>query len=44
VTDESRKQNIALEIAHGREALAAAELLLGARMFRDAVSRAYYAA
>ena len=44
MTNENRKKNIALEVAHGREALQAAEVLLAASLFRDAVSRAYYAA
>jgi uncharacterized protein (UPF0332 family) len=44
VTDENRKKNIALEVARGREALRAAEMLLAGGLLADAVSRAYYAA
>jgi uncharacterized protein (UPF0332 family) len=44
LTKDNRRRNIALELAHGTEAFRAAELLLGAGLFRDAVSRAYYGA
>jgi uncharacterized protein len=43
VTDESKKKNIAAELARGGEAMEEAELLLGAHKLPGAVSRAYYA-
>jgi uncharacterized protein (UPF0332 family) len=44
VTDENRKRNVAEALVRAREATRAAEALLAAGLFRDAVSRVYYAA
>jgi uncharacterized protein len=43
VTRESRKKNIAVEIARGDDSLDSARILLQAGKHADAVSRAYYA-
>jgi uncharacterized protein (UPF0332 family) len=43
VTGENRRQNIAVESEKSAASLKAAELCLGAGLFDDAVSRAYYA-
>jgi uncharacterized protein (UPF0332 family) len=43
VTEENRRRNIEDEIARADEAMRAAEALLSLRLFKDAVSRAYYA-
>ena len=44
MTNDNRKKNIALELEHSAEAFRAAEVLVAASLYRDAVSRAYYAA
>jgi uncharacterized protein (UPF0332 family) len=44
MTEEHLRQLIALEVERGEQALAAAELLLQAKLLYDAASRAYYAA
>jgi uncharacterized protein (UPF0332 family) len=44
VTDEQKRAAILAEVVRGRDALRAAEALLGLALFADAVSRAYYAA
>ena len=44
MTEDNRRQNIATELARGKEALESAEILLAAGKNADAVSRAYYAA
>jgi uncharacterized protein len=44
VTDDQTRDNIAAEVARGKDALESAEILLGAGKFADSVSRAYYAA
>lgn len=43
MNDDGRRRTLALEVERGDGALTAAELLLGASMCPDAVSRAYYA-
>jgi uncharacterized protein (UPF0332 family) len=43
VTEANRRANVAADVARGHEALASAELLLGAGKHADAVARAYYA-
>jgi uncharacterized protein (UPF0332 family) len=43
VTDDSKKKNIAIELARGAEALEEATILLDAAKYAGAVSRAYYA-
>ena len=44
MTGENKKQNLAVEIEKSGASLRAAELCLGAGLFDDAVSCAYYAA
>jgi uncharacterized protein (UPF0332 family) len=44
VTDESRRANLAAEVARAVECLESAEILLAAGKHADAVSRAYYSA
>ncbi len=44
MTDENRRRNVEAELARAREALAAAEALVAARLAADALSRAYYGA
>jgi hypothetical protein len=44
VTGDNRRANAEADIAAGFDALRAAEALLGLAIFRDAMSRAYYAA
>lgn len=44
MTDDNKKQNIAIAVARGKEILEEAELLLAAGKHGGAVSRAYYAA
>ena len=44
MTGESRRKNIAVEVARGDESLREAEQLLGASMPTGAVSRAHFAA
>jgi hypothetical protein len=44
VTTARRKDQIAIQLARGSEALESAEILLAAAKHADAVSRAYYAA
>lgn len=44
MTSENRAENTRLELERAAEALAAARVLLGANLHRDAASRAYYAA
>jgi uncharacterized protein (UPF0332 family) len=44
VTDENRRENLIVELEKGAASLQAAELCLGAGLWDDAVSRAYYAA
>lgn len=43
MSDAGRRKTLALEVERGDGALTSAELLLGAHMCPDAVSRAYYA-
>jgi len=44
VTDQNRRANLALELEKGQNALEAARLCAQARLWDDAVSRAYYSA
>ncbi len=44
MTEESRRKNVAIEVARGAESLESAEILLAAGKLADAVSRAYYGA
>jgi uncharacterized protein (UPF0332 family) len=44
VSDAGRKQDVAEALTRAREAKQAAEALLAADLFRDAVSRTYYSA
>lgn len=44
MTEESRRQNVADEVARAEQALAAARSLLSLCLHADSVSRAYYAA
>ncbi|HMA92675.1 MAG TPA: HEPN domain-containing protein [Polyangiaceae bacterium] len=44
MTNENRRQNIAIEVARGDASFESAEILLGAKKFADATSRAYYGA
>lgn len=44
MTNENRRQNIAIEAARGDASFESAEILLGAKKFADATSRAYYGA
>lgn len=44
MTEDNRRQNLTLELEKADASLAAARLCLGAGLWDDAVSRAYYAA
>lgn len=44
MTADQRRAAVAAEVARGKEALEAAEILLAAGKYADAISRAYYAA
>jgi len=43
VTDDEKREAVALELRHASAALAAARLLCGAALHNDALSRLYYA-
>ncbi len=44
MTSDNRRANISAELRRADEALAAARVLAAARLYADAISRAYYAA